>query len=156
MWGSGMKFKRLSRSVLAAAAVALIGILGLTGGGAGAVTQPGYDTIRLDQGGSASSYLVWIDWAPFVLPLPDGSAWVFFSAQTRAPDPKDPSKDIVGTRKLYASKYDVTTGNWQPAQALSGGQIQFGASAVVDAQGTIHLVYTDRADAEGTTFGVLV
>jgi hypothetical protein len=39
---------------------------------------------------------------------------------------------------------------------LSGGEIQFGANAVVDGQGTVHLVYTDRANAEATTFGQLV
>jgi len=39
---------------------------------------------------------------------------------------------------------------------MSGGEIQFGASAVVDAQGIVHVVYTDRADAQDASFGVLV
>jgi hypothetical protein len=136
--------------------LAVLTVAGMSLGGARAVTQPGYDTMRIDQDGQAMPYQVWTDWAPFILPMPDGGAWVFFSAQAKLPNPQDPNTPLLGTRKLYASHFDPTSGTWQPATALSGGQIQFGASAVVDAQGTIHLVYTDRADAQGTSFGTLV
>ena len=133
-----------------------LAVISMSVGSAAAVTQPGYDTMRIDQDGSALPYQVWTDWAPFILPMPDGSAWTFFSAQTKAPNPSNPSDVALGTRKLYASRFDPTTGTWQPATAFSGGQIQFGASAVVDSQGIVHVVYTDRADAQDTSFGTLI
>jgi hypothetical protein len=136
--------------------LAMLAIVGMSVGGAGAVTQPGYDTMRIDQDGSAMPYQVWTDWAPFIVPMPDGGAWVFFSAQTKIPNPQNPSEIVLGTRKLYASHFDPVTGTWQPATAFSGGEIQFGPTAVVDAQGTVHLVYTDRLDAEDASFGTLV
>jgi hypothetical protein len=112
--------------------------------------QPSYDTLRVDGGSAALPYEVWVAWTPLVLPLPDGSAWAFFSAQTVNPD------STVGTKKLYASRFDPTTATWRAATAFEGGQIQFGASSVVDSQGTVHLVYTDRADDQPTSFGRLV
>jgi hypothetical protein len=136
--------------------VIALAMVSMSVGSASAVTQPGYDTMRIDQDGSAMPYQVWTDWAPFILPMPDGSAWSFFSAQTKAPNPENPSEIVLGSRKLYASRFDPTTSTWQPASAMSGGQIQFGASAVVDSQGIVHIVYTDRADAEDASFGVLV
>src|SRR5262245_12468281 len=148
--------KRLRGMKTAGIVLAVLTVVGMSLGSARAVTQPGYDTMRIDQDGQAMPYQVWTDWAPFILPMPDGGAWVFFSAQTKLPNPQDPSTPTLGTRKLYASHFDPTSGTWQPAIALSGGQIQFGASAVVDAQGTVHLVYTDRADAQSGSYGTLV
>jgi hypothetical protein len=151
-----MIVRRLGRLRTTGIGLTMLVIAGLSAGGAQAVTQPGYDTMRIAEGGRAMPYQVWIDWAPFILPMPDGGAWVFFSAQTKAPNPQNASDVILGTRKLYASHFDPATGTWQPATAFDGGEIQFGPSAVVDAQGTVHLVYTDRANADDTSFGTLV
>jgi hypothetical protein len=109
--------------------------------------QPSYDTLRVDGPTSALPYEVWVAWTPLVVPLPDGSAWAFFSAQAVNPDA------TVGTKKLFASHLDPASGTWSAAQPLKGGQIQFGPTAVVDSSGTIHLVYTDRADDQATSFG---
>lgn len=148
--------RRLKGLKAAGIALSVVTLVGMSVGSAHAVTQPGYDTMRIDQDGQAMPYQVWTDWAPFILPMPDGGAWVFFSAQTKIPNPQDPSTPKLGTRKLYASHFDPASGTWKPATALSGGQIQFGASAVIDSQGTVHLVYTDRADAQNSSFGTLV
>lgn len=114
-------------------------------------SQPSYDTLRVAVDGqpNALPYQVWVAWTPYVLPLPDGGAWAFFSAETMNPD------GSIGTKKLYASRFDPAVATWRPAAALAGGQIQFGASAVVDGQGTVHVVYTDRADDQTTTYGKL-
>lgn len=112
--------------------------------------QPSYDTLRVDGGAGALPYQVWVAWTPSVVPLPDGNAWAFFSAETVNPD------GTIGTKKLYVSRFDAASGTWQAATPLSGGQIQFGQSAVVDAQGTVHVVYTDRADDQPTSYGQLV
>ena len=139
-----------------AVALAVAVTVGLMSSGAGAIAQPSYDTIRIDQDGGGQPYQVWIDWAPFMLPTPDGGAWVFFSAQVKLPSAENPAEFTLGTRKLYAARFDPAAGVWLPARAMPGGEIQFGAAAVVDAQGTVHLVYTDRADAQETSFGTLV
>jgi hypothetical protein len=151
-----MILRRLKRFKLAAMTMAVLAVVGVSVGGAAAVTQPGYDTMRIDQDGVAMPYQVWTDWAPYVLPMPDGGAWSFFSAQTKVPNPENPSETLFGTRKLYASHFDPASGTWQPATAFSGGQIQFGPNALVDGAGTVHLVYTDRLDAEDGSFGQLV
>jgi hypothetical protein len=140
----------------AAAALVIAAVVASSAGSAVAVTQPAYDTMRVVQDGAAVPYQVWIDWAPYIVPMTDGGAWVFFSAQSKSPDPQNAANSILGTRKLYASRFDPASGTWQPALAFSGGQIQFGAAAVVDGQGTVHVVYTDRADPEDATFGTLV
>ncbi|HEY8446421.1 MAG TPA: hypothetical protein VIL01_04870 [Thermomicrobiales bacterium] len=122
-----------------------------------AATQPGYDTIRIEHGGTALSYQVWLDWSPVLLPVPDGSAWAFFSAQVKipkAPTEEDPSTYALGSQKLYAARFDPITNVWEPARPMRGGDIQFGASAVVDSYGTVHLVYTDRANDQ--SYGTLV
>ncbi|MEA2585324.1 MAG: hypothetical protein QOF33_3409 [Thermomicrobiales bacterium] len=151
-----MILKRLKGFKAVGVALMALMVVGVSVSGAGAVTQPGYDTMRIAEGDSAMPYQVWTDWAPFILPMPDGGAWVFFSAQTKVANPQNPSEFSFGTRKLYASRFDPATGTWNPATALSGGQIQFGATGVVDAQGIAHLVYTDRADAQDASFGTLV
>jgi len=122
----------------------------LAGGQAALAAQPSYDTLRIDGGTAALPYEVWVAWNPTILPLPDGSAWAFFSAQT-----VDASNNL-GTRKLWVSKFDPTLATWSAATALPGGQIQFGATAAVDAAGTVHVVYTDRADDSDASFGSVV
>src|SRR6476620_7997751 len=78
----------------------------LAGGQAALAAQPSYDTIRVDGGTSAVPYEVWVAWNPTIIPLPDGSAWAFFSAQT-----VDASNNI-GTRKMWVSKFDPSLGTW--------------------------------------------
>lgn len=112
--------------------------------------QPSYDTLRVDGQPFALPYQVWVAWTPLVVPLSDGRAFAFFSAQTVNPDA------TVGTKKLYVSQFNPAAGTWAAATPLPGGQIQFGTTAVVDSAGTVHVVYTDRADDQTTTFGQIV
>jgi hypothetical protein len=139
------------------AALVLLAISWMSSGESRATPQPGYDTIRIDFDGTALPYQVWIDWSPFLLPMPDGGAWLFFSAQVkmpRQPTADDPSTYTLGTQKLFAAHFDPASNTWEPAKAMKGGPIQFGASAVVDAYGTVHVVYTDRASDQA--YGTLV
>lgn len=139
------------------AALIVLAISWLAHSESGATPQPGYDTIRIDHEGTALPYQVWLDWSPFLLVMPDGGAWLFFSAQVklpRQPTEGDPSPYVLGTQKLYAAYFDPVSNTWQPARAMQGGPIQFGASAVVDSYGTVHLVYTDRASDQA--YGTLV
>ncbi len=112
--------------------------------------QPSYDTLRIYGEPGALPYEVWVAWTPLIVPLADGRAYAFFSAQSVNPDA------TVGTKRLYVATYDPAGGNWSAALPLNGGQIQFGAAAVVDSQGTVHVVYTDRADDQVTSFGQIV
>jgi hypothetical protein len=112
--------------------------------------QPSYDTLRVDGGGNALPYQVWVAWTPLVVPLPDGRAFAFFSAEAVNPDA------TIGTKKLYVSSFVPAAGTWSAAIPLAGGQIQFGTTAVVDSAGTVHVVYTDRVDDQTTTFGQIV
>lgn len=146
MRGWTMIVRKLS-VCLALLAGLMIAALGLQ---PAAADQPSYDTLRVDGPTAALPYEVWVAWTPLILPLPDGSAWSFFSAQTVNPDA------TVGTKKLFASWLNPTAGTWQAAVPFNGGQIQFGPSAVVDAQGTVHLVFTDRADDQPVSYGKLV
>jgi hypothetical protein len=134
--------------------VCLVLLAGLLVGGIGwqaaLASQPSYDTLRVDGPNAALPYEVWVAWTPLIVPLPDGSAWAFFSAQAVNPD------STVGTKKLFASRLNPSTGTWSAAAPLKGGQIQFGATAAVDSQGNIHLVYTDRANDQTTSFGQIV
>jgi hypothetical protein len=142
-----MVVRKLSVCLALLAALMMVG-LGLRPVDA---NQPSYDTLRVAVAGqpTALPYQVWVAWSPYILPLPDGSAWAFFSAETVNPD------GTIGTKKLFASRFDPAAGTWRPATAFNGGQIQFGASAAVDSQGTVHVVYTDRADDQPTTYGKL-
>jgi hypothetical protein len=124
-------------------------IVGLAVRPAGAA-QPSYDTLRVDGPVQAMPYQVWVAWTPSIIPLPDGGAWAFFSAEIVNPD------GTIGTKKLYASRLDPAAGTWRPATAFNGGEIQFGQSAVVDSQGTVHIVFTDRANDDETSYGQLV
>jgi hypothetical protein len=112
--------------------------------------QPSYDTLRVYGEPAALPYDVWVAWTPLIVPLPDGRAFAFFSAQSVNADA------TLGTKKLYISNYDPAAGTWAAATPLNGGQIQFGPAAVVDSQGTVHVVYTDRADDQTTTYGQIM
>jgi hypothetical protein len=134
--------------------VCLAILAGLMIAGAGlntvSASQPSYDTLRVDGVPAALPYEVWVAWTPLIVPLPDGGAISFFSAQSVNPDA------TVGTKKLYTSRLDPAAGTWSAANPLNGGQIQFGPAAVVDSQGTVHVVYTDRADDQATSYGQIV
>ena len=111
--------------------------------------QPSYDVIRLQHDGAALPYNVFTEWLPLLVTTPDGGAWAFFSAQAR-------TTDGLGSRRLYASRFDPAAGVWLPAAALPGGEIQFGPAAAVDKTGTVHLVFSDRAKAAPDAMARLV
>jgi hypothetical protein len=117
-------------------------------------TQPGYDTIRIDDNGQARLYQVSIDWSPLVLTLPDGGAWCFFTAQLRIPT-EPGANPVLTNRKLFASHFDASSATWQPATAMPG-EISFGPTGVVDSSGTVHLIYTIRGSLDASSFGTLV
>lgn len=141
-----MIVRKLSVCLIVLAGLLAVGMANRPAGAA----QPSYDTLRIDGPVAAQPYQVWVAWTPSIHPLPDGGAWAFFSAEVVLPD------GTIGTKKLYASRLDPNTGTWRAATPFAGGEIQFGQSAVVDGQGTVHLVYTDRADDEATSYGQLV
>jgi hypothetical protein len=118
------------------------------------IAPPGWDTIRVASNGVGLSYQVWWEWSPLVVPTPDGGAWAFFSAIAAPPSSATPT--AVGTQRLYVSHFDPERHVWLPATAMPGGEIQFGPSAVVASDGTVHLVYTDRERDDPSSFGTLV
>ena len=113
------------------------------------VAQPSFDVLRLEHNGAVVPYNVWFDWLPVLQTTPDGGAWVFFSAQAKLPT-------STGPRRLYASRFDPALQVWLPAQALPGGDLQFGPAAAVDGQGVVHVVYSSRADASEITTSTLL
>lgn len=137
---------------------ALAGTLALTGAlqlfPVAATVQSSYDTIRVENDGTASLYEVSIDWSPLVLNLPDGGAWGFFTAQLRLPT-EPGANPLLSNRKLFATHFDPGTGTWQPAFALPG-EVSFGPTGVVDGAGSAHLVYTIRGSLDPTSFSTLV
>jgi len=138
--------------------IALAGVLTLAGAlqifPVAATVQPSYDTIRIDNGDTATLYEVSIDWSPLVLNLPDGGAWGFFTAQLRLPT-EPGANPLLSNRKLFATRFDPNSGTWQPAQALPG-EISFGPTGVVDSSGTAHLVYTIRGSLDATSLSTIV
>lgn len=146
----GKTRRRWNRSsIVGLALVALLGAGSASGVSAQAV--PGsYDTLRIENGGTAVPYRAWVEWAPLIVPLPDGGAWAFFSAQEKQAD------GTFGTKRLYGARFDSALGVWTPATRMPGGAIQFGPAAAVDAEGVVHLVYTDRAEDADDSFGTLV
>lgn len=136
-------------------AVALI-LLGATASAGAQQVQPGYDTVRVASGGVAIPYVLWIQWNPLIVTTPDGGAWAFFSAEPKTLP--DGTANPLATRqgRLYTARFDPKSQVWLPAQALPGGEIQFGPSAVVDKSGIVHLVYSDRAKATSDVFSTLV
>jgi hypothetical protein len=113
------------------------------------VAQPAYDVLRVADGDVARSYRVWEEWVPQIVTTPDGGAWTFFTAQAR-------TTDGFGARLLYASRFDPELMVWLPARPFGATSTQFGASAVVDSAGVVHLVFSDRASDGGTTWSQLV
>lgn len=111
--------------------------------------QPAYSVLRIDDAGIGRSYRVWEEWVPQIVTTPDGGAWIFFTAQARG-------EKGFGDRRLYASHFDPVLMIWLPAQTLGSGNTQFGASAVVDSKGIVHLVYSDRVGAGPDSWSTLV
>ncbi|CAN5619247.1 hypothetical protein BH23CHL5_BH23CHL5_07360 [soil metagenome] len=119
-----------------------------------AEVQPSFDTIRVQDGEETRLYQASILWSPVIVPLADGSAWAFFTAQLRLPTEPGAEPALTNFRVL-AARFDPSAGTWSPAIALPG-EIGFGPSAVADDQGTVHLVYTIRANLEPNSYGSLV
>lgn len=112
-------------------------------------SEPQVSQIRLRSDGENRPYTIWVAWAPLIITKPDGSAWVFFSAEANTGADR-------GNKRLYASKFDPATDSWSPAEPMPGGKVQMGPSAVVDADGLVHLVYCDRAEDEEGSFSEIV
>ncbi len=107
------------------------------------VAQPAYEVFRIGDDGIGRAYRVWEEWVPQVVTTPDGGAWTFFTAQVR-------TDEGYRDRRLYASRFDPEVRTWLPARTLGTSATQFGASAVVDSQGAVHLVYSDRPAGSDT------
>ncbi|MEZ4496583.1 MAG: hypothetical protein R2845_07350 [Thermomicrobiales bacterium] len=96
-------------------------------------------------GTGTGAYLPWTDWSPIILRLPNGGAIVFFSAERPSADPSTPTPAESLIRKIVYSVYDPDTATWSVAEPLpEGGNLQFGVTGVVDSQGRVHIVYSDR------------
>jgi hypothetical protein len=113
------------------------------------VSQPAYDVLRIDDNGIGRAYRVWEEWVPQVVTTPDGGAWVFFTAQVRT---SEGSTD----RRLFASRFDPALRVWLPARSMGSTATQFGATAAVDSQGVVHLIYSNRAGASSEAWSQLV
>ena len=113
------------------------------------VVQPAYSVLRVDDNGTGRAYRVWEEWVPQVVATPDGGAWVFFTAQARA-------DEGYGPRRLYASHFNPELKTWEPAEPLGNEATQFSASAGVDSDGIVHVVYSERALAGENTWSKLV
>ena len=99
--------------------------------------------------GDERPYLVWVAWTPALVIGKDCEAVVFFSAEARHSD------GSLGAKRLYAARFDPTAGAWDAAAPLPG-EIQFGPAAVVDDEGTVHLVFSDRANDRPASYARLV
>jgi hypothetical protein len=113
------------------------------------VAQPAYSVLRIDDKGIGRAYRVWEEWVPQVVATPDGGAWVFFTAQARA-------DEGYGPRRLFASRFNPTLKTWESAKPLGNEATQFSASAGVDNNGIVHVVYSERALAGDDTWSKLV
>ena len=113
------------------------------------MSQPAYDVFRVDDNGIGRAYRVWEEWVPEIVTTPDGGAWVFFTAQIR-------TQDGNTNRRLFASRFDPELRVWLPARRMGSSTTQFGASAVVDSQGVVHLVYSNRAGDSSEAWSQLV
>lgn len=111
--------------------------------GTGRSIEPETSSLALRSDGETRPYAPWVAWSPLIVTKPDGTAWIFFSAEpTEGGD--------AGNKRLYYSRYDTASGNWSTARAMRGGEVQMGPSAVVDQDGVVHVVFCDRAeDVEG-------
>ncbi len=138
-----------SRLAVVVTAVAIL-TTGIASRSVAQEVQSSYDVIRVaDASGVAIPYVLWVDWTPTIVTTPDGGAWAFFSAQPFG------TEGASFRGRLYASRFSPETNTWQPATVIPGGEIQFGATAVVDGEGGVHLMYSDRASVEDTEFSTL-
>jgi len=110
---------------------------------------PETTALKLESDGAVRGYAIWVAWAPLIITKPDGSAWVFFSAEPTAGDDK-------GNKGLYSSKYDPASGKWSDSTKIAGGDVQMGPTAVVDEDGIVHLVFGDRAKDEAGFFSEIM
>jgi hypothetical protein len=107
--------------------------------------QGSYDVVRVQaEDGTSVLYRVWLTWPQLLLTTPDGGGWGFFSAQAGTVD---------SPFKLFVSRFDPTTAKWSGASPVPGGAIQFGVAGSVDANGIVHVVFTDRAADDPAQFG---
>lgn len=113
------------------------------------VAQPAYSVLRIDDNGIGRAYRVWEEWVPQVVATPDGGAWVFFTAQARA-------DEGYGPRRLYATRFDPDVKTWQSATPIGNEATQFSASASVDSNGVVYVVYSERALSGDNTWSKLV
>jgi hypothetical protein len=113
------------------------------------VAQPAYSVLRLDVEGIGRAYRVWEEWVPQVVATPDGGAWVFFTAQARA-------DEGYGPRRLFAARFNPELQTWESATPLGNEATQFSASAGVDSDGVVHLVYSERPLTGEQTWSRLV
>jgi endonuclease YncB( thermonuclease family) len=95
--------------------------------------------LTLETSGAASDYAVWVAWAPAIVTKPDGSAYVFYSAEPTL-------GEDVGKKRLFVSRYDPSTDAWSASTAVPGGAVQMGPATAVDADGVVHVVFCDRAE----------
>lgn len=105
--------------------------------------------LKLFSGEAESGYEVRRQWSPVVVTTRDGTAWVFFIAVAE-------SGESEGKNLLYGVRFDPGTGGWQPGVAMPGGDISFGAAAVTDNRGTVHVVYSVRDSDAPEDFSKLV
>jgi hypothetical protein len=122
-------------------------------------------SFQLNEPDAIDGYSPWVVWSPLLLPLPNGTALAFFSAEVQHPDEVTAAASPAGaqvdasaspeaspdattkiTRRLYLSTYDPRKGAWSTAEPIAGGDLQFGIAAVVDGEGRVHAVYSERAE----------
>lgn len=118
-----------------------------------ATPQPSYDSIRIQDSGLIFNYQVSVDWSPVIVPMPDGGAWLFFTAQLEYFDPQGELQ--VSPRRIFASRFNPDTANWSTARAVPSQLYSFGQAAVADAEGNVHLVFTQRPSLNSEEPGVL-
>jgi hypothetical protein len=96
--------------------------------------------------GNTGPYYPLTDWAPVILPMPDGGAIVFFSAERPySLDPATPTPAESLVRRIVYSIYDPTNATWTAAQPIpTDGNLQFGVAGVVDSIGRVHIVFSTR------------
>jgi hypothetical protein len=111
--------------------------------------QPGYDGIRVAQDDQLAPYSIWVNLPPVLVTTPDGGAWAFFTARARV-------GDTTGSNELFAARFDPKTRMWRPATTIPGSDVQFGPTAVVDAKGAVHLIYSARPSESGTSNSTLM
>jgi endonuclease YncB( thermonuclease family) len=131
----------------------LAGLWGACTGAHGVARTEGPErsVLNVRSGDVNEPYTPWAitSWRPTLVTTPDGGAWSFFSAKTA----DGPDKDKA---RLYASHYDPSTGSWGAATAMPGGDFQYGATAVVDGRGLVHLVYSDQGKGGNNDFAILM